>query len=61
MAYDLSTPIDLVTGHNSPLHKGEGDENIAKEDAYTIEAVLDYWLAQGNNLAAKLNLFEKCQ
>ncbi|CAH0715008.1 unnamed protein product, partial [Brenthis ino] len=47
MAYDMSAPTDVVTGHNSPLHKGEGDENVEKEDAYTIEATLSYWLSQG--------------
>lgn len=50
MAYDLNGATDLVTGHNSPLHRGEGDQHVAKENLKTIDAVLEYWLQQGNSL-----------
>ncbi|XP_045455031.1 chitinase-3-like protein 1 [Melitaea cinxia] len=47
MAYDLNGATDVVTGHNSPLHRGEGDKHVAKDDLKTIDAVLEYWLQQG--------------
>ncbi|CAH2098228.1 unnamed protein product [Euphydryas editha] len=47
MAYDMNGASDLVTGHNSPLHRGEGDENVPKDNLKTIDAVLEYWLEQG--------------
>ncbi|CAG4968580.1 unnamed protein product [Parnassius apollo] len=47
MTYDLHGPWDPVTGHNSPLHKGEGDGNIPKEDLYTVDVALEYWIKSG--------------
>lgn len=38
---------DPVTGHNSPLYKGEGDEGAVKEDLYTIDQSLAYWIGAG--------------
>lgn len=50
MAYDLNGATDPVTGHNSPLHRGEGDQHVAKDNLKTIDAVLEYWLQQGTSL-----------
>lgn len=47
MTYDMYGSWDSVTGHNAPLHKGEGDENVAKEALFTVDVALDYWLQQG--------------
>ncbi|KPJ14879.1 putative chitinase 2 [Papilio machaon] len=47
MTYDLYGPWDPVTGHNSPLHKGEGDGNIPREQLYTVDVALDYWIKNG--------------
>ncbi|XP_073960810.1 chitinase-3-like protein 1 [Choristoneura fumiferana] len=47
MAYDMYGAWDAVTGHNAPLHKGEGDENLSKDDVYSVDVTLDYWLSQG--------------
>ncbi|KAM3962177.1 chitinase-3-like protein 1 [Aphomia sociella] len=47
MAYDMYGAWDAVTGHNAPLHKGEGDEGVAKETLYTVDVALNYWLKQG--------------
>lgn len=47
MTYDMYGSWDPVTGHNSPLHKGEGDEEAAKEDVFTVDVALDYWLTEG--------------
>lgn len=50
MAYDMYGPWDSVTGHNAPLHKGEGDENIPKESVYSVDVALEFWLSQGNSI-----------
>lgn len=47
MTYDLYGPWDAVTGHNSPLHKGEGDGNIPREQLYTVDVALEYWIKSG--------------
>lgn len=47
MTYDMHGAWDPITGHNAPLHKGEGDENIASEDLNTVDVALKYWLGQG--------------
>ncbi|XP_032522084.2 chitinase-like protein 3 [Danaus plexippus] len=47
MAYDMYGPWDSVTGHNAPLHKGEGDETIPKESVYSVDVALEFWLSQG--------------
>ncbi|CAH2098230.1 unnamed protein product [Euphydryas editha] len=47
MAYDMHGAWDTKTGHNAPLHKGEGDENVAREDLNTVDVALEYWLGQG--------------
>ncbi|XP_013168690.1 PREDICTED: probable chitinase 2 [Papilio xuthus] len=47
MTYDLYGPWDPVTGHNSPLHKGEGDGNIPREQLYTVDVALEYWIKSG--------------
>ncbi|XP_047539187.1 probable chitinase 2 isoform X1 [Vanessa atalanta] len=47
MTYDMSVASDRVTGHNSPLHKGEKDVVISKENLKTVDGVLEYWLKQG--------------
>lgn len=47
MTYDMYGAWDPVTGHNAPLHSGEGDEDAIKDDLYTIDVALQYWLDQG--------------
>ncbi|CAG4980791.1 unnamed protein product [Colias eurytheme] len=47
MTYDMYGPWDTVTGHNSPLHKGEGDEHVARENLNTVDVAVEYWLSQG--------------
>ncbi|GBP51561.1 Probable chitinase 2 [Eumeta japonica] len=47
MTYDMHGSWDSVTGHNAGLHRGEGDDNVAREDAYTVDVSVEYWLSQG--------------
>nr|ALO79348.1 chitinase 11 [Chilo suppressalis] len=47
MAHDLHGPWDPFTNHNAALHKGEGEQNVAKEDLLTDEAAVEYWLSKG--------------
>lgn len=47
MTYDMYGAWDSVTGHNAPLHKGEGDENSIKDDLYTVDVALQFWLDHG--------------
>ncbi|XP_038217897.1 chitinase-3-like protein 1 [Zerene cesonia] len=47
MTYDMYGPWDTVTGHNSPLHKGEGDEHEIRENLNTVDVAVEYWLTQG--------------
>ncbi|XP_068624056.1 acidic mammalian chitinase-like [Battus philenor] len=47
MTYDMYGPWDPVTGHNSPLHKGEGDDNVPKEQLNTVDVAVEYWLRNG--------------
>lgn len=47
MTYDLYGAWDGETGHNAPLHKGQGYENVAKDKVYTVDVALEYWLGQG--------------
>ncbi|CAH2239666.1 probable chitinase 2 [Pararge aegeria] len=47
MTYDMYGAWDSVTGHNAPLHKGQGDENVARENVFTVDLALEYWLQQG--------------
>ncbi|CAH2239667.1 jg12443 [Pararge aegeria aegeria] len=47
MTYDMNGSWDSVTGHNAPLHKGQGDENVAKQNVFTVDLSLEYWLQQG--------------
>ncbi|CAD0205835.1 unnamed protein product [Chrysodeixis includens] len=47
MTYDMHGSWDAVTGHNSPLFKGEGDEGAVAADLYTIEQALAYWIGAG--------------
>ncbi|XP_034825961.1 chitinase-3-like protein 1 isoform X1 [Maniola hyperantus] len=47
MTYDMYGAWDSVTGHNAPLHKGQGDENVPKENVFTVDVALEYWLQQG--------------
>ncbi|XP_075986238.1 acidic mammalian chitinase-like isoform X2 [Anticarsia gemmatalis] len=46
MSYDMAGSWDSFTGHNSPLHKGEG-YNGREEDNYTVELALQYWISAG--------------
>lgn len=39
-----------VTGHNAPLYRGEGDEDVVEEDANTVEQALLYWISAGTNI-----------
>lgn len=47
MTYDMYGPWDAVTGHNAPLHKGEGDLNAPRESLNTVDVAVEYWLSQG--------------
>ncbi|XP_023936024.1 chitinase-3-like protein 1 [Bicyclus anynana] len=47
MTYDMYGAWDSVTGHNAPLHKGLGDENVAKENVFTVDLAVEWWLQQG--------------
>nr|XP_049706278.1 probable chitinase 2 isoform X5 [Helicoverpa armigera]XP_049706280.1 probable chitinase 2 isoform X7 [Helicoverpa armigera] len=47
MAYDMHGVWDSVTGHNAPLHKGEGDKNAVAEDLNTVDQALYYWISEG--------------
>nr|XP_049706276.1 probable chitinase 2 isoform X3 [Helicoverpa armigera] len=47
MTYDMYGAWDSVTGHNAPLHKGEGDEDAVAEDLYTVDQALYYWISEG--------------
>ncbi|XP_063897317.1 probable chitinase 2 isoform X1 [Helicoverpa armigera] len=47
MTYDMYGAWDSVTGHNAPLHKGEGDEGAVAEDLYTVDQALYYWISEG--------------
>ncbi|XP_072946384.1 chitinase-3-like protein 1 [Epargyreus clarus] len=47
MTYDMYGSWDPVTGHNAPLHKGEGDEHAPAESLYTVDYALKYWLDEG--------------
>ncbi|XP_041971421.1 chitinase-3-like protein 1 [Aricia agestis] len=47
MTYDMYGPWEAVVLHNSPLHRGEGQENEAREDVNSADVSLDYWLSQG--------------
>ncbi|XP_047036858.1 probable chitinase 2 [Helicoverpa zea] len=47
MTYDMHGVWDSVTGHNAPLHKGEGDKNAVAEDLNTVDQALYYWISEG--------------
>uniref|UniRef100_A0A2A4K931 chitinase n=1 Tax=Heliothis virescens TaxID=7102 RepID=A0A2A4K931_HELVI len=47
MTYDMYGAWDSVTGHNAPLHKGEGDDDAVPEDLYTVDQALYYWISEG--------------
>ncbi|CAH0715007.1 unnamed protein product, partial [Brenthis ino] len=47
MTYDMHGAWDGETGHNAPLHKGQGYENVAKDQVYSVDVALEYWLGQG--------------
>ncbi|CAH2058203.1 unnamed protein product, partial [Iphiclides podalirius] len=47
MTYDLYGPWDPTTGHNAPLHKGESQAQFPKEQLYTVDVAIDYWIGSG--------------
>ncbi|XP_059056229.1 chitinase-3-like protein 1 [Achroia grisella] len=47
MTYDMYGAWNTVTGHNAPLHKGEGDEGAVKETLFTVDVAIEYWLREG--------------
>nr|UTR35850.1 chitinase [Agrotis ipsilon] len=47
MTYDMNGGWDNVTGHNAPLHKGEGDQHKGSDDVNTVELALKYWIGAG--------------
>ncbi|CAH0759608.1 unnamed protein product [Diatraea saccharalis] len=48
MSYDLAGPWDMVTGHNAPLHKGEGlDESVDRNTLLTVDVAVERWLQAG--------------
>lgn len=47
MTYDMYGAWDTKTGHNAALHKGEGFENVPKDNVLTVDVAVEYWLSQG--------------
>ncbi|CAH0759609.1 unnamed protein product [Diatraea saccharalis] len=47
MTYDMHGPWDDVTGHNAALHQGEGDEGKPRENLFTVDVSVEYWLKAG--------------
>ncbi|XP_050356717.1 chitinase-3-like protein 1 [Nymphalis io] len=47
MTYDMNGAWDPKTGHNAPLHRSEGDENVVRDQLNTVDVALEYWLGQG--------------
>ncbi|CAB3226004.1 unnamed protein product [Arctia plantaginis] len=48
MSYDMAGSWDPVTGHNSPLHRGEGYEDDSKPiNWYTVAKSLHFWINSG--------------
>lgn len=47
MAYDFNGAWDTSTGHNAPLYRGTGDENISDNMLLTVDASVRYWLDHG--------------
>lgn len=47
MAYDLHGYWDSVTGHNAGLHKSAADGDRPREDLYTVDVALEFWIASG--------------
>ncbi|CAH0697378.1 unnamed protein product [Spodoptera exigua] len=47
MTYDMHGSWDAVTGHNAPLHQGEGDEDAVPEDLFNVEQSLNFWIGAG--------------
>lgn len=47
MTYDMHGSWDSVTGHNAPIHQGEGDEGAIPENLFNVEQSLKYWIGAG--------------
>ncbi|XP_050554383.1 probable chitinase 2 isoform X1 [Spodoptera frugiperda] len=47
MTYDMHGSWDPVTGHNAPIHQGEGDEGVNPEELFNVEQSLKYWIGAG--------------
>ncbi|XP_050554437.1 acidic mammalian chitinase-like [Spodoptera frugiperda] len=52
MTYDMHGSWDWpgltpVTGHNAPIHQGEGDEGANPEKLLNVEQSLKYWIGAG--------------
>nr|QIJ96699.1 chitinase 2b [Glyphodes pyloalis] len=47
MTYDMYGSWDPVTGHNAPLHSGEGDKSADPNSLYTVDMAINYWLKAG--------------
>ncbi|CAG9792356.1 unnamed protein product [Diatraea saccharalis] len=47
MTYDMYGAWDPLTGHNAPLHKGEGDNGVDRDALFTVDVAVEYWLKSG--------------
>lgn len=47
MTYDFYGSWNTETGHNAALHKGEGFENVHRDNVFTVDVAVEYWLSQG--------------
>lgn len=54
MTYDMSGPWDNVTGHNAGLHRSSVDADKPKEDLFTVDVALQYWITAGNEYSLLL-------
>nr|ALO79339.1 chitinase 2 [Chilo suppressalis] len=47
MTYDMYGPWETLTGHNAGLHKGDFDGSTPREQLFTADVAVEYWLRDG--------------
>ncbi|CAH0403338.1 unnamed protein product [Chilo suppressalis] len=47
MTYDMYGPWESLTGHNAGLHKGDFDGTTPREQLFTADVAVEYWLREG--------------
>ncbi|RVE46554.1 hypothetical protein evm_008789 [Chilo suppressalis] len=47
MTYDMYGPWETLTGHNAGLHKGDFDGSTPREQLFTADVAVEYWLREG--------------